>query len=62
MHIKLITLSSLLLLVGLPDGSKMIRSNATGDLTEISNVTKNVIDGLIIQGAYELVDSLLDNA
>ncbi len=49
-------------LVGLPDGSKMIRSNSTGDLTEISNVTKDVIDGLINQGAYELVDSLRDNA
>ncbi len=49
-------------LVGLPDGSKMIRSNASGKLADISNITGAVIDDLVNHGAYELVDSLRDNA
>ena len=45
-------------LVGLPDGSKMIRSKATGSLENISNVTGVVIEELINGGAYELINSL----
>ncbi|MCL4157424.1 UNVERIFIED_CONTAM: hypothetical protein GTU68_045889 [Idotea baltica] len=45
-------------LVGLPDGSKIVRASATGAHDEIAQVVQQVVDELMEQGANELVDSL----
>jgi hydroxymethylbilane synthase len=45
-------------LVGLPDGSKIIRASSTGAHDEITQVIQQVISDLTEQGANELVDSL----
>ena len=47
-------------LVGLPDGSKIIRANANG--TNVDQITQQVIDQLQAQGAYELVNHLRVNS
>jgi len=47
-------------LVGLPDGSKMVRASATGSHSETIQVTQQVVNQLMEQGATELVDSLRD--
>ena len=48
-------------LVGLPDGSKMVRASATGSHSETVQVTQQVVNQLMEQGATELVDSLRDS-
>ena len=45
-------------LVGLPDGSKIVRASATGTHDEIAQVIQKVVTELLEQGANELVDSL----
>lgn len=45
-------------LVGLPDGSKIVRASATGTHDEIAQVIQQVVNELMEQGANELVDSL----
>jgi hydroxymethylbilane synthase len=45
-------------LVGLPDGSKIVRASATGAHDEITQVVQQVVNELLEQGANELVDSL----
>jgi len=45
-------------LVGLPDGSKIVRASATGPHDEIAQVIQQVVNELLEQGANELVDSL----
>ena len=45
-------------LVGLPDGSKIVRASATAPLDEITQVIQQVVNQLMEQGASELVDSL----
>lgn len=45
-------------LVGLPDGSKIVRASATGPHDEITHVIQQVVNQLMDQGASELVDSL----
>jgi hydroxymethylbilane synthase len=45
-------------LVGLPDGSKIIRASATGRHDEITQIIQQVVNELTEQGANELVDSL----
>ncbi len=45
-------------LVGLPDGSKIVRASATGTHDEIAQVIQKVVNELMQQGANELVDSL----
>ncbi len=45
-------------LVGLPDGSKIVRASATGPHDEITQVIQQVVNQLTEQGASELVDSL----
>ena len=58
-HDELINLDAL---VGLPDGTKIIRSHSSGKLADIAIVTEHVINDLVNQGAYELVDSLRENS
>lgn len=45
-------------LVGMPDGSKLLRANATGLHSDAIQITQNVITALMDQGATELIHSL----
>jgi len=45
-------------LVGMPDGSKILRASATGTQTDTLQITQNVITELMNQGASELINSL----
>ena len=47
-------------LVGLPDGSKLVRAGATGRCEQLADITQQVVTQLMEQGATELVDSLRD--
>ena len=45
-------------LVGMPDGSKMLRAQASGANNEAKNITQSVVAELMDQGATELINSL----
>lgn len=45
-------------LVGMPDGSKMLRAQASGANNEAKNITQNVVAELMDQGAMQLINSL----
>ncbi len=45
-------------LVGLPDGSKMVRASASGSHDQIAHIIQQVVDQLMEQGASKLIDSL----
>ncbi len=44
--------------VGMPDGSKIIRASSTGSHDETIHITQNVIAELMDQGAANLISSL----
>ncbi len=45
-------------LVGMPDGSKMLRAQASGANNEAKNIAQSVVAELMDQGATELINSL----
>ena len=48
-------------LVGLPDGSKMVRASASGSHDQIAHIIQQVVDQLMEQGANKLIDSLRED-
>ena len=49
---------SLQALVGMPDGSKMLRAHASGSDSNMQAIAKNVVTELLDQGAMDLINSL----